>query len=149
MPLSDKEVDEIKHSLKINNLEVSNLNANTVSGWYSDQTNVVEFEPSLSNKDEILRKWRIDYTKKAIQLASELECDSICITTGLKHYENIEYETTVLMESLSNILEFAEKFGIKIAMEYEPGLLVENSEEVLDISNDFKDLGLNLSLIHI
>jgi|TARA_B100001540_G_scaffold273350_1_gene258209 protein FrlC len=149
LPLSDKEVDEIKHSLKINNLEVSNLNANTVSGWYSDQTNVVEFEPSLSNKDEILRKWRIDYTKKAIQLASELECDSICITTGLKHYENIEYETTVLMESLSNILEFAEKFGIKIAMEYEPGLLVENSEEVLDISNDFKDLGLNLDTCHV
>jgi len=149
LPLSDKQIEEIKHNLKSYDLLVSNLNANTVTGWYSNERNIEKFEPSLSNKDETLRNWRIDYTKKSIQLAKELESDSICITTGIKHVKNMKYEISILKKSLSTILEFAETYDIKIAIEYEPGLLVENSEDVLELSRNFKNLGLNLDTCHV
>ena len=149
LPLSDKQIEEIKHNLKSYDLLVSNLNANTVTGWYSNERNIEKFEPSLSNKDETLRNWRIDYTKKSIQLAKELESDSICITAGIKHVENMKYEISILKKSLSTILEFAETYDIKIAIEYEPGLLVENSEDVLELSRNFKNLGLNLDTCHV
>jgi len=149
LPLSDKKIEEIKHNLKSYDLLVSNLNANTVTGWYSNERNIEKFEPSLSNKDETLRNWRIDYTKKSIQLAKELESDSICITTGIKHVKNMKYEISILKKSLSTILEFAETYDIKIAIEYEPGLLVENSEDVLELSRNFKNLGLNLDTCHV
>ena len=149
LPLSDKQIEEIKHNLKSYDLLVSNLNANTVTGWYSNERNIEKFEPSLSNKNETLRNWRIDYTKKSIQLAKELESDSICITTGIKHVENMNYEISILKKSLSTILEFAETYDIKIAIEYEPGLLVENSEDVLELSRNFKNLGLNLDTCHV
>ena len=149
LPLSGKQIEEIKHSLKNHEILVSNLNVNTVIGWYSSGKNIEKFEPSLSNKDETLRKWRIDYTKKAIRLANELESESICITTGIKHLKNMDYEMTVLKKSLSDILEFAEGYGIKIAIEYEPGLLIESSEDVLELSNNFKNLGLNLDTCHV
>ena len=149
LPLSNKQIEDIKHSLKIHDILVSNLNANTVTGWYSNEKNIEKFEPSLSNKDETLRKWRIDYTKKSIELAKELESDSICITTGIKHAKNINYEITVLKKSLSDILEFAEVHAIKIAIEYEPGLLIESSNEFLEVSRSFKNLGLNLDTCHV
>ena len=149
LPLSDKKIEEIKHNLKSYDLLVSNLNANTVTGWYSNERNIEKFEPSLSNKDETLRNWRIDYTKKSIQLARELESDSICITAGIKHVEDMKYENSILKKSLSTILEFAETYDIKIAIEYEPGLLVENSEDVLELSRNFKNLGLNLDTCHV
>ena len=149
LPLSDKQIEEIKHNLKSYDLLVSNLNANTVTGWYSNERNIEKFEPSLSNKNETLRNWRIDYTKKSIQLAKELESDSICITAGIKHVENMNYEISILKKSLSTILEFAETYDIKIAIEYEPGLLVENSEDVLELSRNFKNLGLNLDTCHV
>lgn len=149
LPLSDKQIEEIKHNLKSYDLLVSNLNANTVTGWYSNKRDIEKFEPSLSNKDETLRNWRIDYTKKSIQLAKELESDSICITTGIKHVKNMKYEISILKKSLSTILEFAETYDIKIAIEYEPGLLVENSEDVLELSRNFKNLGLNLDTCHV
>ena len=149
LPLSDKQIEEIKHNLKSYDLLVSNLNANTVTGWYSNERNIEKFEPSLSNKNETLRNWRIDYTKKSIQLAKELESESICITAGIKHVENMNYEISILKKSLSTILEFAETYDIKIAIEYEPGLLVENSEDVLELSRNFKNLGLNLDTCHV
>ena len=62
LPLSKNRISEIKNSILQRNLEVSNLNANTVFGW-SNNSSKKGFEPSLSNNDEKLRKWRIKYTK--------------------------------------------------------------------------------------
>ena len=55
LPLSKNRISEIKNSILQRNLEVSNLNANTVFGW-SNNLSEKGFEPSLSNNDEKLRK---------------------------------------------------------------------------------------------
>lgn len=63
--------------------------------------------------------------------------------------ESIENEMTLMNKSLSEVLEFAEKNSILICMEYEPGLLIEKSDDVFELSKSFKNLGLNLDTCHV
>ena len=149
LPLSNEKLKQIKHSLENKKLLVSNINANTVLGWNLENGNDEKFEPSLSNKNETLRKWRVEYTKKAIEVAAELSAPSVCITSGIKNAEIFENEMTQINKSLSEILEFAEKNSILICMEYEPGLLIEKSHDVFEVSKNFKNLGLNLDTCHV
>ena len=149
LPLSNEKLKQIKSSLENRKLLVSNINANTVLGWNLENGNDEKFEPSLSNKNETLRKWRVEYTKKAIEVAAELSAPSVCITSGIKNAEIFENEMTQINKSLSEILEFAEKNSILICMEYEPGLLIEKSHDVFEVSKNFKNLGLNLDTCHV
>ena len=149
LPLSNEKLKQIKSSLENRKLLVSNINANTVLGWNLENGNDEKFEPSLSNKNETLRKWRVEYTKKAIEVAAELSAPSVCITSGIKNTESIENEIVQMNKSLSEILEFAEKNSILICMEYEPGLLIEKSHDVFEVSKNFKNLGLNLDTCHV
>ena len=149
LPLSNEKLKQIKSSLENRKLLVSNINANTVLGWNLENGNDEKFEPSLSNKNETLRKWRVEYTKKAIEVAADLSAPSVCITSGIKNTESIENEIVQMNKSLSEILEFAEENSILICMEYEPGLLIEKSHDVFEVSKNFKNLGLNLDTCHV
>jgi len=149
LPLVDEELKKIKSSLENRRLLVSNINANTVFGWNLEQGNEEKFEPSISNKNETLRKWRVGYTKKAIEMAAELNAPSVCITSGIKNMKNIENEMIQINKSLFEVLEFAEKNNVSICMEYEPGLLIEKSDDVFELSKNFKNLGLNLDTCHV
>ena len=149
LPLVDEELKKIKSSLENRRLLVSNINANTVFGWNLEQGNEEKFEPSISNKNETLRKWRVEYTKKAIEMAAELNAPSVCITSGIKNMKSIEDEMIQINRSLFEVLEFAEKNNVSICMEYEPGLLIEKSDDVFELSKNFKNLGLNLDTCHV
>ena len=149
LPLVDEEFKKIKSSLENRRLLVSNINANTVFGWNLEQGNEEKFEPSISNKNETLRKWRVEYTKKTIKMAAELNAPSVCITSGIKNMKNIEDEMIQINKSLFEVLEFAEKNNVSICMEYEPGLLIEKSDDVFELSKNFKNLGLNLDTCHV
>lgn len=148
LPLSKNRISEIKNSILQRNLEVSNLNANTVFGW-SNNSFKKGFEPSLSNNDEKLRKWRIKYTKQAIDLAESLNSKSISITSGLENNKNPQKHLELFYNSLLEIGEYAEKKNVLISIEYEPYLLIDTSEKVWNLlSNDFKNIGLNLDTCH-
>ena len=147
LPLKNADIAKIKNCLRQKNLQVSNLNSNTVNGWYNNKKNSEKFEPSLSNKNSLLRNWRIEYTKKTIDLAVTLECPSICITSGLKN--STSNDKLLFEQSLAIIGQYAESKNILISIEYEPGLLIDNSDKVWNlISKDFKNIGLNLDTCH-
>jgi len=147
LPLKNENIQKIQNSLKKNRINITNLNSNTVLGWNPSDEN--PFEPSLSNKNEKLRNWRISYTKKAINLASLLNVPSICITSGLLNKQNLNIELDFFKESLMILGDYAEQKKILLEIEYEPGLLINNSNDVWNlISNDFKNIGLNLDTCH-
>jgi len=147
LPLESSLIDSIKKNLEDNNLQVSNLNSNTVEGYSNNETSSEKFEPSLSNINKKLRDWRIEYTKKSIELAAELDSPSICITSGLAGSDK-----DVLLSNFSNSLfylaSFAEKNNIMIGIEYEPELLIESSDDVFSVINEFKNVGLNFDVCH-
>lgn len=145
LPIGKIEVGKIKKNLKRTGLEITNLNANTVKGFYN-KNGKQKFEPSLSSNNIKSRKWRINYTKQAIDLAEELEAPSISITSGVnntsKNYNNFE-------ESIKELNPYAEKKNILISIEYEPGLMIENYNNVLPfISKEYKNVGVNFDVCH-
>jgi len=149
LPITKHTITTLKNAKKKYEIEITNLNSNTVAGWYKQSNNIEKFEPSLSNNNDKFRKWRINYTKKAIDLAHELNAPSVSITSGIKaSYSKIK-NFEKLCNSLEEIATYAEKSDVLIAIEYELGLLVENSNDVLQlISNDFKNVGVNFDLCH-
>ena len=148
LPLKKEQINEIQNTIEKNNLEITNLNSNTVSGWSSSNEN--PFEPSLSNKNQKLRNWRISYTKNAIDLASILNSPSVCITSGLLNSLNFSEELDFFKNSLTLLGDYAEQKQILLSIEYEPGLLINNSEDVWNlISNDYSNIGLNLDTCHV
>lgn len=148
LPLSKKKISLIKQYLVKNNIQATNLNSNTVLGWTQDFAGEI-FEPSLSNINQKFRKWRIEYTKQAIDFAEYLNSKSISITSGLGNLENLDLGLKLFCDSLIEIGEYAEKKNILIAIEYEPNLLIDNSDKVWNLlSKDFKNIGLNLDTCH-
>jgi len=148
LPLKKEQINEIQNTIKKNNLEITNLNSNTVSGWSPSNEN--PFEPSISNKNQKLRNWRISYTKNAIDLAYKLDSPSVCITSGLLNPLNLSEELIFFKNSLTLLGDYAEQKHISLSIEYEPGLLINNSEDVWNlISNDYSNIGLNLDTCHV
>ena len=147
LPLSESKFQNILKCLEKYELKITNLNANTVVGWYNSQTHVEKFEPSLSNDNEKLRRWRISYTKKAIDLALKLNSPSISITSGVSN--NLHKNTLKnFQQSVEELSIYAEKMKIKLAIEYEPGLLIGNSDDVFPLTKEFSNVGLNFDVCH-
>ncbi|MEX2059909.1 MAG: sugar phosphate isomerase/epimerase family protein, partial [Nitrosopumilaceae archaeon] len=140
-------LDDLRKNLKLYKLAVTNLNANTVVGWYGKRKVTSQFEPSLSNNKEKLRKWRVNYTKMAIDLANELGSPSVSITSGIIQGSSPAHMYN-LKRSIEEITDYAEQKNVLIAIEYEPGLLLGSSNDVYSILNGHRNLGINLDVCH-
>ena len=144
-------MQEIASSLEKNRIQVANINANTAAGYYGAKFWEPLFEPSLANPDEEARKWRVEYTKKCIDMARFLSCGNVSITSGrMVPGVKPEKSLALLKLSLLDIVEYAAAKDIRVGMEYEPGLLVERAEELesLILEVDAENFGANLDLGH-
>jgi fructoselysine 3-epimerase len=145
------EMSELVDVLGRTGIKVANINANTAMGFYADKFWEPLFEPSLANPEPELRRWRIEYTKKCIDLACELGGANVSVTSG-KMVSGISPEKSldILAKSLEEVLNYAETKRVRIGIEYEPGLLIERCEELLALMSRLKSpyLGANLDLGH-
>lgn len=149
LPITKSGIENIKKNIKQNQLKITNLNANTVVGWYKNKTNIEKFEPSLSNLNDEMHIWRINNILKSIDLAEELGAPSISITSGLGKNSTKKESLRRFRNSLDDILPYAEKKGIQIGIEYEPGLLIEKFDDLTPfLSNEYKNLGVNFDVCH-
>lgn len=132
-------------------LAASNVNANTATGYYDDAPPEPFFEPSVVSGDADARSWRVQYTTDAVDLAAAVDAPAVCLTTGralpgTPPPQAHEY----LRESLAAILAHATDRDVRVGIEYEPGLLIEDTDEVLalveEIDHDL--LGVNLDVGH-
>ena len=145
------DVEQLKRVLARTGLTVANINANTAVGYYQRDFWEPLFEPSLANPDPNLRHWRIDYTKKCIDLANQLGANCISITSG-KPVPGVAPTRSLdlLRESLKELVAYAAGRCVRIGIEYEPSLLVERYEELVDMLREIDSpcLGANLDLGH-
>lgn len=148
---SDSDRDSLLDALADTDLAVSNINANTAMGYYDDAPPSAFFEPSVIRADDAARQWRIDYTKRAIDLAETVGSPAVCLATGRPLPGTPPEEASdYLRESLADILEYAEARDVEVGIEFEPELLVENTDEVLALIDDVgrDSLGVNLDVGH-
>ena len=149
--VSPPDLEKLRDLLNRTGIQVANVNANTAMGYYGRQFWEPLFEPSLANPDPILRQWRIDYSKKCIDMAQELGAPCVSVTSG-RPVPGIlpEKSLDLLRQSLRQLLDHAERKNIRIGIEYEPGILIERYEELAAILEDVDSpyLGANLDLGH-
>lgn len=133
------------------NLTVSNVNANTAMGYYRDAPPSAFFDPSVITADDDEREWRVEYTKRAIDLADATDAPAVCLATGRPLPGNPpERAREYLHDSLDSILDYAEDWNVQVGIEFEPELLVECTDETLDLIDDVgrESLGVNLDVGH-
>lgn len=143
--------EELNETLEATGLSVSNINANTAKGYYDDAPDSSFFDPTIITDDEEERAWRISYTKEAIDLAAALDAPAVCVATGRPLPGNPpEQAREYLLDSLHEILDHAESVGVDVGIEYEPELLVECTDEVLELLDEIgrDSLGVNLDIGH-
>ncbi|MBI4715795.1 MAG: sugar phosphate isomerase/epimerase [Nitrospirae bacterium] len=136
-------------------LSVSNVNANTARGFHGSGREEGPFEPSLSNPDAATRRRREDYTRRCIDLAADLNCRCVSVTSGSLPPETDkpaerERRFALFVESLEELLDYARRRGVFIGVEYEPGLLVDSAEATRRLLERIgsASLGVNLDVGH-
>lgn len=147
----DTDETAIRNTLEETGLRVSNINANTAMGFFDDPPPSAFFDPSLITANDDHRKWRIKYTKRAVDLAEVTGSPAVCVATGRPLPGNPpEQAREYLREALHEILDYAEPKGVDVGIEFEPELLVECTDEVLDLIDDIDrdGLGVNLDIGH-
>ncbi|ELY94255.1 xylose isomerase [Natrialba hulunbeirensis JCM 10989] len=147
----DADRDELTAVLDDTGIAVSNINANTATGYYDDAPPSSFFEPSVIQADDEARAWRVEYTKRAIDLAETVDAPAVCLATGRPLPGTLPEEAReYLHESLHEILDYAEPRGVAVGIEFEPELLIENTDEVLTLIDEIgrDSLGVNLDVGH-
>ena len=149
--ISKREIESVAALLADRGLLVSNLNANTANGYFKPAPPENVFEPSLCNPDAELRQWRQQYTIETIRLANRLGADCISITSGnARPGCPPDCALDYLVDSLQRICNVAAGCGIKVGIEYEPGLLIERATEAAEVLERVgsPELGVNFDIGH-
>jgi sugar phosphate isomerase/epimerase len=148
--LLEEQKQQIRAALRANNLAVSNVNAFMMNA-ISDARQKY-WHPSWIEPDRHYRQVRIDHTKRALSLAHELGAP--CITTEpggpVPPGESWSAALHLFVEGLRPVAEHAEKEGVLLLVEPEPGLLIERADQFLELMEhiDSPAVGLNFDIGH-
>ena len=126
----------------------SSVNANTVRCMGSTATDFQAFVPSLDTLDPRKRVKRITYTRRAIKLAAILGAECCSITSGPMPETGANVRLSLLNESLGELIDYADEMGVKLAIEYEPGLLIGSFREAWKLLKCHEMLWLNFDVGH-
>jgi sugar phosphate isomerase/epimerase len=140
----------IRAAMERNDLRFSNVNAfmmNAVNDyrqpyWY----------PSFIEPDEGYRRVRIDHTRRALSLCAELGAPHITTEPGgpIAPGQTRQQAIDLFVEVLKPLAEHAHEVGVGLLIEPEPGLLVETTEQYLEVAErvDAPSIGLNFDVGH-
>ena len=143
--LTDANIRDIRTALNDHGLQVSNLNA------FMHHADGDTYHPSWIEDDPALRAKRVDYTLRCIDLAAQLGAPNISTEPGGPlHGMSREQGLDLFKEGLRQVEARAREAGIRILIEPEPGLLIENSQQFIELFQclDPGVFGLNFDVGH-
>lgn len=144
----DEKVKVTKQLLSELGIQVSNLNAFTLYALGD------VYHPSWIESDERQRNDRLQHTLNCIMLAKNIGARNLSTEPGGPVADPSSTPKNVLEKIfLRNVMtaeKLAQREGIKILIEPEPGLLVENSTQFLNFIKDIPSeyVGLNFDIGH-
>ena len=142
--------DGIKAAMVKNGLEFSNVNAfmmNAIADhrqpyWY----------PSFIDPEPNYRQVRIDHTRRALTLCKELGAPHITTEPGgpIAEGQTRQQAIDLFVEVLKPLAEHAHQEGVLLLIEPEPGLLLETTDQYLEVADrvDSPSIGLNFDVGH-
>src|SRR5262249_34943563 len=143
--LLEEQKQAIRDALEANGLAVSNVNAFMMNAISDARQRY--WHPSWIEPDKHYRQVRIDHTQRALTLARELGAP--CITTEpagpVEPGGSWKQALQLFGEGLKPVAEHAEKEGVLLLIEPEPGLLIETADQFLELMQHIHSpaIGLN------
>ena len=107
--------------------------------------------PSFIDQDPHYRQIRVDHTKRAIELCAELGAPHITTEPGGPlDGQPRSKALDLFVEVLKPLAEHAHKLGVLLLVEPEPGLLIETTDEYLELAEKLNapSVGLNFDVGH-
>lgn len=146
-PLSKQRLSRLSNFLEKQHLKVSNLNAFTLYA-INDL-----YHPSWIEMDKRSTDIRIMHTINCLKAARHLGANNISTEGGGPQTTNTSERTDLVKLFAKNIeqaVKIAEAEKVRILVEPEPGLIIENSSQITEFlkSFDSKSIGLNCDLGH-
>jgi sugar phosphate isomerase/epimerase len=140
----------IKDNIARNGLLVSNINAFTMFACGDT------YHPTWLEFDEDRRRKRIKHSRRCIELAAEMECSTVSlqpggplIGTGMHRGEAMKR----FAAGLEELLPAARGAHVTLAVEPEPGLLIQSAQEYLQFKTTFfpgeKSIRMNCDIGHL
>jgi sugar phosphate isomerase/epimerase len=148
--LLEEHKQAIRDVLAQHQVQISNINAFMMHA-VSDPRQLYWY-PSWIEPDPHYRQVRITHTKRALTLARELGAP--CITTEpggpVEPGDSWSAALKLFVEGLKPVAEHAEKEGVLLLVEPEPGLLIETADQFLELMRhlDSPAVGLNFDIGH-
>lgn len=148
--LLDERKRAIRGCLDEHGLTVANLNAFMMNAVADPRQPY--WHPSWIEPDAHYRAIRREHTRRALALAAELRAPSIQTEPGgpLEPGRSWRSAAGVFYDELMPCVETAERLGVMLLIEPEPGLLIERFEQYLEFVGriDSPAVGLNFDIGH-
>jgi sugar phosphate isomerase/epimerase len=142
----EEKLGHIRALLIENQLKVNNINSFTLFAVGDT------YLPSWIEQEEKRREIRIRHTLQSLQVAKTLDCSNISVPPGgpLEKYMTRKEAFELFHKGLEKVMPVAESLGIKILVEPEPDLLMENTSEFKEFIKDVQSpfIGLNFDIGH-
>ena len=127
---TDGDIEAVNATLEDAGIEISNCNAfmlTAIEGFH---------HPSFIEPDESYRRRRIEYTLDALDTAAALDAPHISIEPGgpIPEEKSREWALDTFEEGLREVLAKAEDAGVDVLVEPEPDLLIETSDQFLELT---------------
>ena len=143
--LSAGDLADIRSALDDHGLAISNINA------FMHHADGDTYHPSWIESDPRLRAKRVEYTLHCIDLAQKLGARTLSTEPG-GPLENMHRDEglRLFLEGLMAVEQHAREMGIRILIEPEPGLLIENSGQFTSLFRELPPdvFGLNCDIGH-
>lgn len=139
-------IDQLHKKIERSGLQISNVNAfmmNAVQDFW---------HPSWIEFDAEDRRLRLQHTIDALRLAARIGAKCITTEPGGPLPERMPraQATDYFLSGLHSALHVAEQVNVMLLVEPEPGLLIENSDQFLELARkiDSPMFGLNFDIGH-
>jgi sugar phosphate isomerase/epimerase len=148
--LLEEQKEAIRQSLAEHHLGISNVNAFMMNAISDPRQRY--WHPSWIEPDRHYRQIRIDHTCRALTLARELGAPCITTEPGGPVEPGASWAAglKLFVEGLKPVAEHAEREGVLLLVEPEPGLLIEKADQFLELMQhiDSPAIGLNFDIGH-
>jgi len=139
------ELVRLKGRIRSSGLHINNINSFTLFAVGDT------YLPSWIEEDRARREIRVRHTRDSIRLASALGCSNISIPPGGPlNGMSRKRAAELFYQGLDLTIPLAEDLGVKLLIEPEPNLFLENSSEFKEFIRDIRSpfIGLNFDIGH-
>lgn len=113
----------------------------------------LKHDPTLMDPDPARRAVRVDFLRRAIDLSVDLNSAAVSFWSGILRDE-VSQDAAMerLVEALRPVIEHAEKRGVRLAFEPEPGMFIDGFDRFAElderINHPLFDLTVDLGHVH-